>query len=113
MLGTTLNEPYAGDHNAGYILLDLDQPAAGILARLRAQGHAPGVMVETNPGRWQAWIRVSLAPLSPAVATLVARRLAQLYEADRANADWRHLGSLAGFTTANQSGAGATAWPLG
>src|SRR2546430_8674359 len=31
--------PYAGDHNAGYILLDLDDPVPGILARLRAQGH--------------------------------------------------------------------------
>lgn len=90
--------PYAGDHNAGFILLDLDHPAAGILARLRAQGHAPCVVVETSPGRWQAWIHVSPAPLPPAVATLAARRLAQLYQADRASADWRHLGRLAGFT---------------
>ena len=90
--------PYAGHHNAGYILLDLDQPAPGILARLRAQGHAPCVVVETSPGRWQAWIRVSPAPLPPALATRVARRLAQLYAADRASADWRHLGRLAGFT---------------
>lgn len=90
--------PYAGDHNAGYILLDLDHPAAGILARLRAQGHAPCVVVETSPGRWQAWIQVSPAPLAPALATLAARRLAQLYDADRASADWRHLGRLAGFT---------------
>lgn len=29
--------PYAGEHNAGYILLDLDQPVSGILARLQAQ----------------------------------------------------------------------------
>jgi hypothetical protein len=90
--------PYAGDHNAGYILLDLDQPVAGILARLRSQGHAPCVVVETSPGRWQAWIHVSLEPLPAAVATLAARRLAQLYAADRASADWRHLGRLVGFT---------------
>lgn len=90
--------PYAGDHNAGYILLDLDQPVPGILARLRSQGHAPCVVVETSPGRWQAWIRVSPQPLPPAVATLAARRLAQIYGADRASADWRHLGRLAGFT---------------
>ena len=90
--------PYAGDHNAGYILLDLDDPVPGILARLRAQGHEPCVVVETSPGRWQAWIRVSPEPLLPALATLVARRLAQLYAADHASADWRHLGRLAGFT---------------
>jgi RepB DNA-primase from phage plasmid len=90
--------PYAGDHNAGYILLDLDQPVPGILARLRAQGHEPCVVAQTSPGRWQAWIRVSPEPLLPALATRVAKRLAEIYQADRASADWRHLGRLAGFT---------------
>jgi RepB DNA-primase from phage plasmid len=90
--------PYAGDHNAGYILLDLDQPVPGILARLRAQGHEPCVVVETSPGRLQAWIRVSHAPLLPVLATRVAKRLAEIYQADRASADWRHLGRSAGFT---------------
>jgi hypothetical protein len=90
--------PYAGDHNAGYILLDLDHPVAGILARLRAQGHEPCVVVETSPGRWQAWIRVSTEPLLAALATLVAKRLARIYAADPASADWRHLGRLVGFT---------------
>jgi len=90
--------PYAGDHNTGYILLDLDQPVPGILAHLRAQGHEPCVVVETSPGRWQAWIRVSHQPLLPALATRLAKQLAELYGADRASADWRHLGRLAGFT---------------
>jgi len=90
--------PYAGDRNAGYILLDLDQPVPGILARLRAQGHVPCVVVETSPGRWQAWIRISHAPLLPALATRIAKQLAEIYGADRASADWRHLGRLAGFT---------------
>ncbi len=90
--------PYAGDFNAGYILLDLDDPAPGILACLRAQGHAPCVVVETSPERWQAWIRVSTEPLLPARATLIAKRLAQIYDADRASADWRHLGRMSGFT---------------
>src|SRR5437763_12404301 len=91
--------PYAGDHNAGYILLDLDDPVPGILTRLRAQGHEPCVVVETSPGRWQAWIRVSPEPLLPAIATQVAKRLARVYAADRARADWRHLGRLAGLPT--------------
>jgi len=90
--------PYAGDRNAGYILLDLDQPVPGILARLRAQGHEPCVVVETSPGRWQAWIRVSMEPLLPALATRIAQQLAEISGADRASADWRHLGRLAGFT---------------
>jgi hypothetical protein len=91
--------PYAGSyHNAGYILLDLDDPVPDILAQLRVQGHDPCVVVQTSPGRWQAWIRVSPEPLLPALATCVAKRLAQTYGADRASADWRHLGRLAGFT---------------
>jgi hypothetical protein len=90
--------PYSGDRNSGYILLDLDQPTPGVLARLQTQGHEPSVVVETSPGRWQAWIRISSEPLFPALATRIARRLAQLYAADPASADWRHVGRLAGFT---------------
>ena len=90
--------PYAGQDNAGYLLLDLDCTAPGILARLRAQGHEPSVVVETSPGRWQAWVRVSPEPLSPALATRISRRLAQMYAADPASAEGRHLGRLAGFT---------------
>jgi hypothetical protein len=88
--------PYAGDHNAGYILPDLDHPVPGILARLRAQGHQPCVVIETSPGRWQAWIRVSAVPLVPPLATWIAK-LAEMYGVDRASADWRHLGRLVGF----------------
>ena len=90
--------PYAGDRNAGYILLDLDRPLPGVLAALRAQGHEPSVVVETSPGRMQAWIRVSDHPLPTALATRIAKRLAQRYAADLASADWRHVGRLAGFT---------------
>jgi len=90
--------PYVDDHNAGYILLDLDRPLPGTLAALRTQGHEPGVVVETSPGRMQAWIRVVSEPLPPALATRVAKHLARLYAADLATADWRHVGRLAGFT---------------
>jgi hypothetical protein len=81
--------PYSGDRNAGYILLDLDQPTPGVLARLQTQGHEPSVVVETSPGRWQAWIRISSEPLLPALATRIARRLAQLYAADPASVNPR------------------------
>jgi hypothetical protein len=89
--------PYVGSDNAGYILLDLDQPPPGVLRSLRTQGHAPSVVLETSPGKLQAWIRVSREPLPAALATGISRRLAQLYAADRASADGRHLGRLAGF----------------
>ena len=90
--------PYALDHNAGYILVDLDDAQPRVLTAMRDNGHQPCAVIETSPGRLQAWIRVSVGPLPPQVATAVSRRLARLYQADRASADWRHVGRLAGCT---------------
>jgi RepB DNA-primase from phage plasmid len=90
--------PYALDHNAGYILVDLDDAQPSVLAAMRDNGHQPCAVIETSPGHLQAWIRVSVVPLPPMVATPVSRHLARLYQADRASADWRHVGRLAGFT---------------
>ena len=90
--------PYAAEHNAGYILVDLDHAAPQVLRLMRCNGHEPCVVVQTSPGHWQVWIRVSSSALPPALATAVGRRLAQLYGGDRASTDWRHLGRLAGFT---------------
>jgi hypothetical protein len=90
--------PYAADHNAGYILIDLDHADPTVARRMRANGHEPCVVVQTSPGHWQAWIRVSSTPLPPGLASAVGRRLAHLYGGDPASTDWRHLGRLAGFT---------------
>lgn len=90
--------PYAGDHNAGYILLDLDRADAAVVETMRVRGHPPCVVLQTSPGHLQAWIQVSRSPLPPAVATAVAKQLARWYGGDLASADWRHLGRLAGFT---------------
>ena len=90
--------PFAGPRNAGYILVDLDRAADQIIETMRANGHEPCVVLRTSPGHLQAWIRVSLTPLDPAIATSVAAHLATLYGADRGSADWRHCGRLAGFT---------------
>jgi len=90
--------PFAGDRNAGYILLDLDRADHAVLGRMRANGHEPCTVVRTSPGHLQAWLRVSLTPLEPQLATSLARHLAALYAADPASADWRHCGRLAGFT---------------
>lgn len=91
-------QPYAGDHNAGYILLDLDHPHRQVVDRMRAAGHQPCVLLRTSPGHLQAWVQVSLQPLPPAVATALGRHLASTYGGDPASTDWRHLGRLAGFT---------------
>ena len=90
--------PYAWDHNAGYILVDLDDVRPAVLTAMRHNGHEPCAVIETSPGHLQAWIRVSLAPLPPKLATPISRHLARLYQGDRASADWRHVGRLAGFT---------------
>jgi hypothetical protein len=91
-------QPYAGSRNAGYIFLDLDHTDAATLERMRANGHQPCVVLQTSPGHLQAWIHVSAVSLEPPTATAIARQLAHTYKGDRASADWRHLGRLAGFT---------------
>jgi hypothetical protein len=90
--------PYAQDQNAGYILLDLDRAAPSVLETMWANGHEPCVVLQTSPGHLQVWIRVSMLPLEPFVATAIGKHLARTYGGDLASTDWRHLGRLAGFT---------------
>jgi hypothetical protein len=91
-------QPFAGYRNAGYILVDLDRTDWTVVERMRKHGHDPCVVVETSPGHLQAWVRLSISPLEPAVATAVSKQLAHTYGGDLASTDWRHLGRLAGFT---------------
>jgi hypothetical protein len=91
-------QPYAQDHNAGYILVDLDRAQPTVLAAMSAQGHEPCVVLQTSPGHLQAWVHVSQTPVPPALASALGRQLASLYGGDPASTDWRHLGRLAGFT---------------
>jgi hypothetical protein len=91
-------QPFAGNQNAGYILVDLDRADPVVVDVMRANGHDPCVVLQSSPGRLQAWVRLSTAPLEPAVATAAGRHLARLYGGDLASTDWRHLGRLAGFT---------------
>jgi hypothetical protein len=91
-------QPYAGSQNAGYILVDLDGADPMVVESMHANGHDPCVVLQTSPGHLQAWIRLSTAPLAPALATAAGKHLACLYGGDLASTDWRHLGRLAGFT---------------
>jgi hypothetical protein len=91
-------QPYAGNQNAGYILVDLDRAEPTVMDAMRANGHDPCVVLQTSLGHLQAWIRLSTSPLQPAVATAAGRLLAHSYGGDFASTDWRHLGRLAGFT---------------
>jgi hypothetical protein len=100
-------QPYAGDQNAGYILVDLDRAPSPVIPTMCAHGHDPCVVLQTSPGHLQAWVRLSASPLEPAVATAAGKLLALGYGGDRASTDWHHLGRLAGFT--NQKPARLTA----
>jgi hypothetical protein len=86
----------AGDENQGLVLVD--DLTQGQIDRMKADGYAPALVVETSPLNHQAWVRLSAKPLSPEVATTASRTLARLYGADPNSADWRHFGRLTGFT---------------
>jgi RepB DNA-primase from phage plasmid len=91
-------QPYAGDQNAGYVLVDLDRADASVLDRMHSNGHRPCVVLQTSPGHLQAWIHIATSTVQRDIATAMARQLARDYDGDPASAGWRHLGRLAGFT---------------
>jgi hypothetical protein len=82
-----------GEHDLS--LVDDLKPEA--LARMRAAGFRPAVVVETSPGNFQAWLKHPV-PLSRDVSTAAARELASRFDGDLGAADWRHFGRLSGFT---------------
>jgi hypothetical protein len=83
-----------GDH--GLVLVD--DLKADALERMQREGYAPAALLETSPGNFQAWVKLSEAPLSVAVRTRAAQGLAQHYGGDLNSADGKHFGRLAGFT---------------
>jgi len=87
--------------SAGIVLVD-DLTREG-MAQLHRDGLGPAVVTETSPRNYQAWVRLSPAPLVPALATQAARELAARYDGDPASADWRHYGRLAGLTNRKPS----------
>jgi hypothetical protein len=68
------------------------------LARLRADGLTPAVIIRSSPQSYHGWIKVSADRLDTKLATAVAKVLAIKYGGDVNSADWRHYGRLAGFT---------------
>ncbi len=84
----------AGQH--GLVLVD-DLPKDA-LERMRREGLAPAAVIETSPGNYQTWVKLSDSPLSAAVRHSAARELAKHYGGDMNSADSKHYGRLAGFT---------------
>ncbi len=87
--------------SAGIVLVD-DLTREGV-AQLHRDGLGPAAVTETSPRNYQAWVRLSPAPLAPALATQAAKELAARYGGDPASADWRHYGRMAGLTNRKPS----------
>src|ERR1019366_1348308 len=59
-LGNDIYIRPAGEH--GLVLVDGLKPEA--LERMKQKGYAPAATVETSPGNYQAWVKLSEKPLS-------------------------------------------------
>jgi len=66
------------------------------VARMKAEGFEPAVVVETSPNNFQAWLNHGKV-LEAAMSTR-AKALVEWFGGDPSSADWRHFGRLAGFT---------------
>jgi hypothetical protein len=83
----------AGEHSLSLI----DDASIQVIERLKSEGFAPAVVLESSPGNFQAWLRHGQI-LPKHLSTFAARLLASRFGGDLASADWRHYGRLAGFT---------------
>lgn len=84
----------AGEH--GLVLVD-DLTADKFIS-MKKDGFQSAAQIETSPGNYQAWVKLSDKPLSAEVRRLAAQSLAKRYGGDPNSADSRHYGRLAGFT---------------
>ena len=83
----------AGEHHLSLV----DDLTADSVLRMKKEGYAPSVVVETSPGNLQAWLNHGEV-LPKDLSTAAARTLAQQFGGDKGAADWRHFGRLSGFT---------------
>src|SRR5882762_3388903 len=83
----------SGEHALSLI----DDVSLQAVERLKSEGFAPSVILETSPRNFQAWLCHGQI-LPKHLSTFAARLLASRFGGDPASADWRHYGRLAGFT---------------
>jgi hypothetical protein len=87
-----------GEHHLSLV----DDLKADTIQRMKAEGFAPAVVVETSPGNFQAWVNHGQV-LPKQVSTLAARSLAERFGGDKGAADWRHFGRLGGLTNRKEN----------
>ena len=83
----------AGEHNLSLV----DDLKASAIQRMKKEGFAPALVVETSPANFQAWLHHG-QKLERSLSTAVAKSVAMEFQGDLGSADWRHFGRLAGFT---------------
>ena len=83
----------SGEHALSLI----DDLSLQAVERLKSEGFAPSVILETSPRNFQTWLCHGQI-LPKHLSTFAARLLASRFGGDPASADWRHYGRLAGFT---------------
>ena len=84
----------AGEH--GLVLVDDLKPEA--LKAMHNRGYTPAATVETSPGNYQAWVKLSDKPVSAETRRIAAQELAKTFGGDLNSAGSAHYGRLAGFT---------------
>src|SRR5260370_5375497 len=83
----------SGEHALSLI----DDASTQTIELLKSQGFAPALVLETSPRNFQAWLCHGQI-LPKHLSTFAARLLASRFGGHPASADWRHYGTLAGFT---------------
>lgn len=74
----------------------IDDLTEDALEKVRT-GHPPGMIVETSPGSFQAWIRIQ-RPADSATRTAIARTLMETYGGDPGGVGGDQFGGLPGTT---------------
>jgi hypothetical protein len=68
------------------------------MVKMEVDGLPLSIVVESSPGRFHGWCRVSAEPITRDEAQVLARALARRYGGDPGAASWNQYGRLAGFT---------------
>lgn len=82
--------------STGVVLMD--DVSRAKLKDLKRDGVQPAAVVESSPGNYQVWVRLSKQPLPAEVASAVARDLAVSHGTDKRGVAWNHYGRCPGFT---------------
>lgn len=79
---------------------DMDRATA---QRMIADGFPFVVLLESSPGRYHGWIRISDQPMHRRMVTKAGQILAERYGLDKNSSDWKHYGRLSGYTNQKPS----------